>query len=303
MSERKLPLFVKISRAKGKEKIKKIGLRVGLAIFILIFGWLLFRGLWQYAATLPQYQLSPATAKVTRAPSWLKEDFAKEVARPSGLEENFSLLESGISQRLADSFSRNPWVRKVKFVERDFSGKVRIGLILRQPVAIVRKGVEFYLVDIDGRRLPGMWLKRRAVGLDLPLIINMEKGAPEVGEIWPGKDVCHGAAVAHCLTSFDLSQVNITAIDVANVGGRFSPYQREIVLLTDKGTRILWGRAPHSSSPGELTPATKIALLLGVVSKEGGLDHLEYVDISIHPPVKKLRAAFPYQTLDFTLSE
>jgi hypothetical protein len=303
MSEKRLPLLVRISPAKRKEAFKKIGLRVSLVILILILGWLLFRALWQYASTLPQYQISPATAEVVKAPSWLREDFAKEVAYPGGWKHNFSLLESGISRKLAAIYARNPWVKKVKFVERDFSGKVRIGLVLRQPVGIVQKARVFYLVDIEGRRLPGMWLSRAAVGLDLPLIINVEKNAPKAGEIWPGKDVRHGAAVAHCLAHFNIPIVKTSAIDLANVGGRFNPYQREISLITAKGTRILWGRSPLASSPGELTPATKIALLMGVLEGGRSLDHLEYVDISIDPPAVKPRDAFLYQTLLYPSSQ
>ena len=292
MTERKLPPIVKTYPVRGRERITKNGLKVVLAIFILILGWLLFRGLRDYAAGLPRYQISPATAKVTQAPSWLKDNFAQEVAYPKGLEDNFSLLESGISRRLATIYAQNPWVKKVKFVEKDFSGSVRIGLILRRPVGIVRKAGKFYLVDVEGRRLPGMWLSKAALGLDLPLIISVEKGAPAVGEIWPGKDVPHGAAVAYCLLNFSIPEVNITGIDVANVGGRFNPYEREISLLTDKRIRILWGRSPVVSSPGELSSATKIGSLIGVVKKQGGLDHLEYVDISIDPPVFKPRTSF-----------
>jgi len=292
MTLNKLPLLLKSYPAKRKERIKKIGLRVGLAILVLVLGWLVFRGLWEYAATLPQYQISPATAKVIKAPSWLKDDFAQQVAYAKGLEDNFSLLESGISRKLAAIYAQNPWVKKVRFVEKDFSGSVRIGLILRQPVGIVRKAGKFFLVDVEGRRLPGMWLEQAALGLELPLIINVEKGPPAAGKIWPGKDVRHGAAVAYCLLNFNIPEVNITGIDVANVGGRFNPYQREISLITDKRTRILWGRSPLASSPGELSPATKIALILGVLEDEGGLGHLEYVDISIEPPAVKPRTSF-----------
>ena len=299
MTERKLPPIVKTYPARRRKRITKNGFKVVLAIFILVLVWVLFRELRDYAAGLPRYQISPATAKVTKAPSWLKNDFAQEVAHPGDLEDNFSLLESGISRRLATIYAQNPWVEKVKFVERDFSGSVRIGLILRRPVGIVRKAGKFYLVDVEGRRLPGMWLSKAALGLDLPLIINVKKGPPAVAEIWPGKDVPHGAAVAYCLLNLSIppcvpsgKEVNITAIDVANVGGRFSPSEREVSLLTEKRTRILWGRSPVVSSPGELSPATKIGSLIGVVEKQGGLDHLEYVDISIDPPTVKPRTSF-----------
>jgi len=98
MTLKKLPLLLKSYPAKRKERIKKIGLRVGLAILVLVLGGLVFRGLWEYAATLPQYQISPATAKVIKAPSWLKDDFAQQVAYAKGLKDNFSLLVSGISR-------------------------------------------------------------------------------------------------------------------------------------------------------------------------------------------------------------
>jgi len=70
------------------------------------------------------------------------------------------------------------------------------------------------------------------------------------------------------------------AIDATNIDGRRSAVFPDILLITDKGTVVKWGRSPLLvNSPGELTPAEKILKMMVFEDKRGPLANYRYVDI------------------------
>jgi hypothetical protein len=252
-----------------------------LAGFILVAGYFLLREVRGYVMGLERFQVSPATLKFTRMPSWVTPKVAEQLSRVPDLPERFSLLEPGLAKRVAEAYAQNPWVADVPVVERRFPNCLRVHLVLRQPTAVVRYRGLYHVVDGEGVRLPMQFRSWPAPDCQLPVIIGATAEPPESGSLWSDESVRAGCAVARLLAAQNFNRpLAVVTIDASNVGGRVSRADPEIVLHTTAGTSILWGRSPLEWRPGDgsQTVGRKLAYLKRLAEHED-LDRLEYADI------------------------
>jgi hypothetical protein len=149
------------------------------------------------------------------------------------------------------------WVDQLRRVERSEPGVITVDASWRAPAGVVRQNGYDYLVSTDGRRLDAQW-KGEAAGL--PVVIGAERSTAATsvlpGTVWPDRSVLAGVELLTLLHQelgvdpilgpggFD----QIWGVDVAD----FERYQR-LVILTDQGNRIIWGRAP-SDPVSDLVP-------------------------------------------------
>ena len=163
---------------------------------------------------------------------------------------DFGLFDEGISKRLRDFLSRQPWVLRVRSLEIDAAarthpGEVRFAVELRTPVAVVRQRQELYLTDGEGVLLGGPVPEVRAREFGLAVIESPGLSfTPPVrwGTRWPDPEVAEAAAVARLLSRHRIQDLPVRIIGIETHRG--DPRGAEIVLLTDDGRRIEWGRSP-----------------------------------------------------------
>jgi hypothetical protein len=68
------------------------------------------------------------------------------------------------------------------------------------------------------------------------------------------------------------SQLQLEAIELPRVAAGIDPADMQLQLYSKSGSTIIWGRAPGSDHPGELTPSQKVARLEKYLGEFGGFD-------------------------------
>ena len=250
-----------------------------LAVVTILCSWFVI--LRSYVAHLDCYQVDARTLRPTVLPSWAGPAVRDELSVLPGIPSRFSIMSPGICERVAAAFERNPWVDEVLSVRKVYPRRILVELRLRRPVAGVLVGEKYYLVDAAAHRLTPP-LDRWPKGPDtLPVLIVSTNLVPSPGKEWTSEDVKAGACVARTLLeNREKLQTRFAAIDVTNIGGCRSALTSDILLITDKGTVVKWGRSPLLvNSPGELTPGEKIIKMILFEEKRGPLSSYRYVDI------------------------
>jgi len=239
----------------------------------------------------PAYQVSAASLRLVDGPSWMTPGILAELdvgLLDPDFPQRFSLLDSGVSARIAAAYERCVWVRRVKRIEkhdpRVDPGRPPLEIVLefRRPLVFVQTPRGYALLADDGVRLPGMYAKPQ-LGAERLLVVSGVSGRPpEVGEVWSDAALMAGLAVADAVAP-KREAFRLASVDVSNVGGRRDPHEAEIALVTAAGTRIKWGKAPSPEADRlrEKSPAEKLAYLAYVYQRLGGrVDGvLSYIDI------------------------
>lgn len=83
-----------------------------------------------------------------------RDTFLAEVQYLAGFPDRFSLLDEDLAQRLAESFARHPWVRRVERVEIARPRQVHVRLEYRAAALAVMLEGKLRAVDAEGVLLP-----------------------------------------------------------------------------------------------------------------------------------------------------
>ena len=218
-----------------------------------------------------EYQLRIADISVTPAPRWVAADLVSQVVARAGRTEPMSRLDKSLVQDLAAAFSSHPWVANVSRVRLVPTG-IEVDLSYRQPVGMVQLKQGMYPVDANGNLLPPEDFSADDVKR-FPLIRDV-KSTPHgpAGTNW-GDDAVVGAAHLAEVIGPYWNQFNLVAIHAPDrTTANTSLDDMVFELSTVGGSRIVWGRAPETDHPGELTPEQKIGRLEEYQSKYGALD-------------------------------
>ena len=131
----------------------------------------------------------------------------------------------------------------------------------RKPVAFVVTETDHYPIDRKARLLPPPNLPPGSD--ELPVIRNAH-ATPQVpvGTAWGDRAVEGAAKLAEILgpawKKLKLESIQIAGAAAAKSGGSDETIYE---LRTAGGSRIIWGRAPGSDHPGELTQQQKVGRL------------------------------------------
>ena len=248
------------------------------AVSILCCCFIILRN---YVARLDCYQVDGRTLIPRNLPSWADDSVKRAFSTLPGLPARFSIMESGICERIADAFEKNPWVDEVVSVRKVYPNRIFVEMTLRRPVVGVRVRGSYYHVDAFAHRLTearSSWSKGSEAP---PVVVSSVRRTPELGQAWAHDGIRAGAAVAEILRlSSEKLRTRFAVIDVTNIGGCRNRHKSEILLVTRQGTTVKWGRSPLLvNSPGELTPEQKLTKMILFEEKRGPLSDYRYVDI------------------------
>lgn len=268
--------------------------RLLIGTLVAAGGWLALAMARDKAVNLRDFQISPANLEFISKPDWVKGPIERQLKNFGWAGEKISLLDTDAAKKVAAALSANPMVKEVKSVERQFPDRVRVKMELREPVALVLRGNRYYMVDAEGTRLPGEFPSKSAVGLDLILVVYVRSTPPPAGKIWDDPAVVEASRLAGFLKGHGdlVEKARITAIDSSNIGGRRSPREPEITLLTADHTKIFWGRSVYTHNVTELSAEDKISNLEKVIEETGRLADKEYVDLRFADPVYRKRSYY-----------
>jgi len=273
-------------------------LAIGAAVTVLhpyVRGWL------PDPVTLPEYQFPARKIRISAANRWVPRDLVEQVIRRSELPEQLSLLDAGLTARLAAAFADHPWVSQVDQVRASRESGIAVELEYRVPVMMVETARGAYPVDIEGHVLPPADFSLAEVARFPHLRGVKSNPAGPAGRAWGDVVVVGGARLAATLApEQDLTRYwdrfRLEAIE-APLRTEADPELGDLTyeLLTRDRSRIVWGRPPGADDL-EPPPSQKIARLEQYLSRYGSFDapqgpyridirHFEVIEVGALPPV------------------
>lgn len=226
----------------------------------------------------------PPTIVIKNRPHWMSDLLVERIAataRPRGLHSAFDREMLAQARR---ALQNNPWISHVYSVRRAYRKKpgdtLEIDCEYRVPVALVRWGDFYWLVDRNGYRLPELYKSSEVPQIvrvvdgrvDIRIIDGVRKPPPEkAGQKWVGEDLAAGLEMVQLLSDKTYAQ-QILKIDVANFGSAREPH---IVLVTRFGTQVRWGLTPSECAKDpfiDVSTATKLDRLQKLYAQFGRVD-------------------------------
>lgn len=226
--------------------------------------------------TDPLYQITLDEIVVTPLPEWITTDLKAEALRDASLDPPLPALDPQLAERASKAFAFHPWVAEVRQVRKTAPGGLQVDLVYRRPVAMVelppvdgKRGL--YAVDVEGLLLPSRdFLDDAKKAARYPRLGGFTPAdVGRVGTRWPDARIIGGARLAATLAP-TWDQLALAKIVPTETSDAASPAAFE--LLTQHGSRVVWGHAPGDESGKELPAAKKIELLLRYVADHQSLE-------------------------------
>jgi hypothetical protein len=221
-----------------------------------------------------EYVLPATQIEITRPPHWVPHNLVEQVVENANLPARLALLDKGLVGEIAEAFQLNPWIEDVVSVQKSYPAKVVVVLNYRRPVAMVevrlRQGR--YPIDSHGVLLPPQDFSV-ADTRSYPTVTGVVS-TPQgpAGTEW-GDKVVEGAAELAAELAPHWKKFGLVEIIAPRTVDDHERIDEGVYMLLAKGgSRIVWGHAPGTSHPGELTTKQKIGRLDQYVTKFGGFD-------------------------------
>jgi hypothetical protein len=285
------------AKGRGKESSSNFRARravLQLLLLVVIGGGAAFglQRLKTYVERDLAFPADPLIVVIKNRPAWMSDDVVEHIAttaRPTGAHSAFD------HQMLVDcrtALEADPWVARVNEVRRAYTNQpgdtLEIDCDFRVPTAWVRWGEFYWLVDRQAVKLPEQVAAGQMPGemmgadgrVNVRIIDGVRQPPPEAGQKWSGADLAAGLEMAAVLFDRPYTE-KILKIDVANFAGRQNPAAAQIVLGTQFGTSIYWGRPPSDPDAFiEIRPDRKLQTLADIEQKFGRVDMKQpWIDI------------------------
>lgn len=212
-----------------------------------------------------RYSVDLNKFEIAHQPNWLIDpELEKSVRDSLHLTLKVPIFDESFIPQLAEHYQSSSWVARVERLERRLPNDLYIKLELRKPFVAVKldRGLRktyYCLVDKEIVRLPGKYKRLPAMPDALPVVVGVRSTPPLAGKRWQDKGLMGAIAIAGLLEEHQLTaSLNLSRIDVRNIGGRISPLESEIVLWTNNNVSIEWGRPPDTKQFGEPSIEKKI---------------------------------------------
>ncbi len=248
---------------------------VALLVVLLFGGWYaVWLKVGGHVLSSGEYVVGPQQVEViTPRPQWIHTDIQSDVFRSASLDGPLSIMDDQLTERIDRAFSLNPWVAQVVRVTKHAPARVKVELVYRRPVCMVEVSRDLLPVDVHGVLLPYRNNDFSPIEKSrYPRLVGIYT-APvgTVGECWGDPRVVGGAEIAGALgkvwDELDLQQI-VPSAPLATGVAEEPTYK----LVTRRGTRIAWGRAPGTKAPGDLPTAEKVARLRIYAQQHGTLE-------------------------------
>ena len=242
-----------------------------LAAVATVFGPRLARSL-PDVSQREEYLFKTREIEINPPPHWVPQELVEQVIEQSKLPESVSLLDDRLTKTIAEAFGQHPWVESVERVAKSLPSRVSVELAYRRPVAMVQVKQGFYPIDAQGILLPPRDFSI-ADTQRYPMIVNvttLPSGA--AGTSWGDAGIIGSAQLAAVLTPHWKEFNLVTIENPVPKTGQSASDDGVYHLYTRGGSRIVWGRAPGSGHPGELTAEQKIGRMEEYVARFGGFD-------------------------------
>lgn len=236
-----------------------------------------------YVANDVDAPTGPLNIVFKHKPVWMTDFLAQQIAATIPRQSS-SDFDRGLLVSVVNALHQNPWVAAVKQVRRVYGqapgDTLEINATFRAPIALVKWGDYFWLVDGQGIKLPEQFVAAHVpkvvIGrdgkLNIRIIEGVEDPPPDPGLRWRGHDLAAGLAMVKLLYGRPWAE-QIISVNVANYAGRVDPRQAQIVLRTKFGTEVRWGRPINATDFfAEVPVSQKLKEMAEVMTQYGRVD-------------------------------
>ena len=255
----------------------------------LYWGW---QVVWQAAPWSPQFSLHPANIEILTESPWVDEaSILQQVVHEASLDDQLTILDPGLNERLSLAIEDHPWVEHVERVEKFQPPRVVVTLRYRHPVAFIKNNQPVLsgkkqlpsvgIVDRHGIRLPlDNSLVRSPAVQALAEFRGIPFRPPPPGDAWKEGRVRGGARIAEALRhDWDLFGLRAIETSMQPVVGSSESYA--FTLITKGGRQIPWGPEyvdAEVTEAGKMEPTAteKVSRLKAYVTENG-------IDLDGHP--------------------
>ncbi|HET6202889.1 MAG TPA: hypothetical protein VFI25_08820 [Planctomycetota bacterium] len=275
------------ARAVPGSALRRVLIGGTLALVVVFY---LARAATEEAGASPTFFVDPSRVAVEEAPAWLPPEWVGEAETVLRGIEPFSVFDARGTEGAERALRSLGWVKAVEPAGRSFPRTARIRIRVRRPAAVVEGAGGGTLVDEAAVVLPSLAPERAALLPPLPRVVapHGDLGTePVAGADWKDRRVRAGVAVALEVRPLvrRAGPTRVVAIDVTNADGRADPLVSSIVLVTEAGARLLWGRPAAEGAFGELSTAAKLEALERVVGAYPRLAGVREADLRFDRPV------------------
>lgn len=222
-------------------------------------------------------QSGPAGPKGTWVPEALRRDLIETVRSAVGTDP----FARGSLERARQRLVATGWFESVAQVRRGAGGVIHVEATWRVPAALVRHRDREYLVARGGEVLKIPESAPVAPGT-MPMLHTPHLGPPTddsgvvYGVAWRGGDVQAGIALIRYLRPIPEFR-RVAGVDLSGFMQR-----GHLTVLTDAGSRIVWGTPPGAAGPGEVSAEKRLGRLRDILAQRA--DAAQKL-IEIHTPV------------------
>ncbi|MGI9014261.1 MAG: hypothetical protein ACR2GY_08425 [Phycisphaerales bacterium] len=226
-------------------------------------------------------------------PGWLRQEGAEDNAKTAELAQIKSDISIKITDAVAlkvsnDVFDRASlqdamtaveelgWFSEVRSVVRSDRNTITVDATFAKPFTMIRDAEGSHLVTQAGALLPLHYPNDARLNRQ-PVIVGAHFSRPwRAGEHWEGGDVQAALALLGLLEGHVWTK-QIVEIDISEF-----MQTESLWLTTDRGARILWGRAPGDERGREVPPARKVKSLQLLYDDFGRIDrNLRELDLAL----------------------
>ncbi len=261
-------------------------------VFISVLGvttYTLWQRYGQRVTSQQRYRLNIERLQVTPQPDWIRTNI-KENAIAHGQLHNANLLDATLTLQVKQAFGVQPWVRRVKRVNKQYPSTVEVDLEFRRPIAMVETPPGMFPphnyagivpIDEEGYLLPTEIIdeKTQQAAQRYPKIAGVDASpAGPPGNPWGDTRVADAARIISLLEKLwkplDLYQIEVPP----RTSGLDADIPQDFILVTRKGRRHNWQSAPGKERRNEPTAREKLEFLRKVVEQYGALDNWQQTD-------------------------
>jgi cell division septal protein FtsQ len=239
---------------------RRVAVNCGILAALLLGGVIGYSHLRGYVEHRLAFTKTPPKVVLKNRPVWMSDFLAEQIVASVQPATGRSAFDQKMLVAVYEILKTNPWIRQVTQVRRAY-GKapgdtIEVDCEYRAPIALVRWGDYYSLVDAEGVKLPEQFtaaqVKKIMFGQDghvnIRVIEGVKHAPPPPGIHWPGEDLAAGLEMVGLLYGKPYAE-EILNVSVHNYAGRLDDKEAWLVLMTRDGTEVRWGR-PKSASDG-----------------------------------------------------
>ncbi len=202
-------------------------------------------------------------------PAWFDETRQQLVSsRVRSAVGDLSTIDQTRLSRARDAMLSTGWFQDIRQIRLADGGGFLVDASFHTPFAIIRHGEFDFLVTPEGRLMPMEWpAGHRPATPHYVALLGASSAAPAaVGERWSGADVAAGLELARAIAS-ESWYSKIAGIELSRVAS-----ENALILVTNDGGRLIWGRAPDDRSVAEVPTETKLRTIDYLFRTTGRVD-------------------------------